>query len=50
MTLLIGIDLGTSGVKTVLFNPEAGEILAVAAQEYPVHKPAADRAEQDPEV
>jgi xylulokinase len=50
VTLLIGIDLGTSGVKTVLFNPEAGEILAVAAQEYPVHKPAADRAEQDPEV
>jgi xylulokinase len=49
MTLLLGIDLGTSSVKAVLFDPQMSQIVAVAGQEYPIHKPAPDRAEQDPE-
>lgn len=49
MTLLLGIDIGTSSAKAVLFNPETGQTLAVAGHEYPIHKPAPDRAEQNPE-
>jgi xylulokinase len=49
MSLLLGIDIGTSSVKAVLFDPETAQIVAVAAKEYPIHKPAPDRAEQDAE-
>ncbi|MCB0163843.1 MAG: xylulokinase, partial [Anaerolineae bacterium] len=49
MTLLLGIDLGTSSVKSVLFDPHQAKIVATAAQEYPIDKPLPDRAEQDPE-
>lgn len=48
MPLLLGIDLGTSSIKTILFNPETSQLLATASQEYPIHKPAPNRAEQDP--
>ena len=50
MTLLLGIDLGTSSVKTVVFDPHQSQIVAVAAQEYPLDKPQPDRAEQNPET
>lgn len=49
MSLLLGIDIGTSSAKAVLFDPETGQTVAVAGQEYPLHKPAPDRAEQNPE-
>ncbi len=49
MTLLLGLDLGTSSVKAVLFDPATSQTLAVAGQEYPLYKPAPDRAEQNPE-
>lgn len=49
MTLLLGIDIGTSSAKAVLFDPDTAQILAVAGHEYPLHKPAPDRAEQNPE-
>ncbi|MBN2469855.1 MAG: xylulokinase, partial [Anaerolineae bacterium] len=48
MTLLLGIDLGTSSVKVVLFDVETARSVAVASVEYPVLRPAPDRAEQDP--
>jgi xylulokinase len=47
---LIGIDIGTSSVKTVLFDPEIGQISNIAAQEYPIDKPQPNRAEQSPET
>ena len=47
MNYLIGIDLGTSGTKTVLFN-ENGEAIASATQEYPLYQPQNGWAEQDP--
>lgn len=47
MTLLLGIDIGTSSVKAALFDPDAAQLVGVAAAEYPIHKPAPDRAEQD---
>jgi xylulokinase len=48
-TALMGIDLGTSSVKTVLIDP-SGRMLALAAREYPVDTPHPGWAEQDPET
>ncbi len=47
MEYLIGIDLGTSGTKTVLFDTE-GNIVASALVEYPMYQPHNGWAEQDP--
>ncbi|MDZ4768129.1 MAG: xylulokinase [Chloroflexota bacterium] len=48
MPLLLGIDIGTSSIKAILFQSETAAIVASAGHEYPTHRPAADRAEQDP--
>lgn len=47
MAYLLGIDIGTSGTKTVLFN-EKGEQIASALSEYPMSQPNVGWAEQDP--
>ncbi len=47
MRYLIGVDLGTSATKTVLFDEE-GQIMASAAKEYPLSQPENGWAEQDP--
>lgn len=47
MKYLIGIDVGTSGTKTVLFD-EAGREVASSTAEYPMYQPANGWAEQDP--
>ena len=47
MKYLIGIDLGTSGTKTVLFNEE-GTVIGSATEEYPLYQPDNGWAEQDP--
>lgn len=48
MQYLIGVDLGTSGVKTVLFD-ETGAALASQTVEYPLYQPHNGWAEQAPE-
>lgn len=48
MSYLIGVDIGTSGTKTVLFD-EAGNALASHLVEYPLYQPQIGWAEQDPE-
>jgi len=45
---LIGIDLGTSGTKTVLFD-RGGNAIASSTVEYPLFQPQNGWAEQDPE-
>jgi xylulokinase len=45
---LIGIDVGTSGVKGVAISP-SGEVLALAEESYPVSAPHPGWSEQDPE-
>ena len=45
---LIGIDIGTSGTKTVLFD-EAGKTIASRTAEYPMFQPRNGWAEQNPE-
>jgi len=44
---LIGIDVGTSGTKTVLFDVE-GQVIASSTVEYPLYQPQNGWAEQDP--
>ena len=48
MKYVIGIDLGTSGVKVVLFD-EFGSILSNSSREYPLYQPVNGWAEQQPE-
>ena len=45
---LLGIDLGTSGVKAVVID-EAARVVGVGFREIPMEVPAPGRAEQDPE-
>lgn len=45
---LLGIDLGTSGVKALLID-EAGNALASATVEYPLHTPKPLWSEQEPD-
>jgi xylulokinase len=50
MPLLIGIDIGTSSTKAVLFDPDSARLAAVSRGfEYPILKPRPDQAEQDPD-
>ena len=44
---LLGLDLGTSSLKAVLFD-RAGRVLAAAARDYPLSHPAPGWVEQDP--
>jgi xylulokinase len=49
MTILLGLDVGTTSVKAGLFD-ESGRRLATAADEYRIDHPTPDRAELDPET
>ncbi len=46
--VLVGIDVGTTGVKAVAISAE-GELLATAEEPYPLSTPQPGWAEQDPE-
>ena len=47
MTTLVGLDVGTTGVKAVAISPD-GEVLATAEEGYPLSTPQPGWAEQDP--
>jgi xylulokinase len=48
LTTLIGLDVGTSGVKGIALSGD-GEVLAVAEEPYPLSTPHPGWSEQDPE-
>ncbi len=48
MEYIIGLDLGTGSIKTVLFD-QFGKEIAQMAQEYPVYQPHNGWSEQEPE-
>jgi len=48
MTALVGIDVGTTGVKAIAVSP-AGDVLARTEEEYGLSIPRPGWAEQDPE-
>ena len=47
MAYILGVDIGTSGTKTVLFS-EDGTPVASALYDYPLYTPCNGYAEQDP--
>ena len=49
MTLLAGLDIGTSSVKGLLVDPADGTVVARAEAEHPLSTPRPGWAEQDPE-
>jgi xylulokinase len=49
MTVLVGVDVGTTGVKAVATTAE-GEVVARAERGYPLETPRPGWAEQDPEL
>src|SRR5579859_3843604 len=49
MQALLGIDLGTTGVKAALFDADDGHVLSWAFIDYPLMHPHPGWAEQDPE-
>ena len=48
MNYLIGIDVGTSGTRSVLFD-ENLNVISLASEEYPLYQPHNGWAEQNPE-
>ncbi len=48
MAVLLGIDIGTSGAKTILLDAERGEVIARDLAEYPLATPRPGWTEQDP--
>ncbi len=48
MQTLLGIDLGTTGVKAALFAADDGHVLADAFVDYPLYHPKPGWAEQNP--
>src|SRR5437879_1152221 len=46
--LLLGLDVGTTGCKTILVDP-SGDVVASATAEYPMATPRPLWAEQDPD-
>lgn len=48
MNHYLGIDIGTSGTKTLLID-SSGKVIAEADVEYPLHQPKPGWTEQDPE-
>jgi len=48
VTTLVGLDVGTTGVKAVAISPD-GEVLATDQESYPLSTPRPGWAEQDPE-
>jgi xylulokinase len=48
LSVLLGLDVGTSGVKGIAIS-DGGEVLAVAEEPYPLSTPRPGWAEQDPE-
>ncbi|MGA0557469.1 gluconokinase [Larkinella sp. VNQ87] len=48
-TCILGVDIGTTNVKTLAFEPETGDIIAHASAPLTTLHPQAGYAEQDPE-
>ena len=47
MGCFLGVDIGTSGTKTILCD-ENGTILASVTEEYPIYQPQPNWSEQNP--
>ncbi|NPV56375.1 MAG: hypothetical protein HPY76_06875 [Anaerolineae bacterium] len=50
MKTLIGLDLGTSRIKAVAYDPAKGKVLRTASRATPTEHPTPERSEHDPEA
>lgn len=48
--VVIGVDLGTTGAKSVIWSIDDQQLISEASQTYPLLKPQPGYAEQDPET
>jgi xylulokinase len=48
MGLLVGVDVGTSGLKAIAVDEESGRTVATVTEDYPLSTPHPGWAEQDP--
>jgi xylulokinase len=49
MSVLVGVDVGTSGLKAIAVDSDSGALLCSATRDYPLQTPRPGWAEQDPE-
>jgi xylulokinase len=49
MSNLLGIDIGTCSVKTIIIDTDNAQTLSTTTCEYPIQKPSFGYAEQNPE-
>lgn len=49
MGLLLGLDIGTTTIKAVLYDPRAGKLTAQSSQPTPVEHPTQEMSQHDPE-
>lgn len=49
MTALLGIDIGTTTIKSVVIDADSARVLATADREHPIRQPQPGYAEQDPD-
>jgi xylulokinase len=50
MTILIGLDLGTTSIKALAYDPDAGIVRDIIARPTPIDHPRPDWSEHDPEA
>jgi len=50
MSLLLGLDIGTTSIKAALYDPSVGQVVSLAARPTPVTRPAPGLSEHDPEA
>lgn len=50
MTILIGLDLGTSKIKALALEVQTGQVIKVASQPTPVEHPSTGWSQHDPEA
>jgi xylulokinase len=50
MALLLGLDTGTTSLKTVLYDTDSGQVIRVATRPTPVIHPRNDWSEHDPQA
>ena len=48
MGILLGVDVGTSGLKAIAIDEHTGAVVASEAHGYPLETPRPGWAEQDP--
>ncbi len=49
MGYLLGLDIGTTTIKAILYNPQSGQLVRQSSQPTPVEHPSPELSQHDPE-